>query len=109
LSKSQELRQIIPKVTAELTPEALLTFVDTFAKAYAAGVIGAEISVTQAFASEAAEVFFNAFHRPGVTVGEALLAMRLHFLRKGNLLGLVYTAYCSAALQLVSEKIGSAS
>ena len=57
--------------TVELTPESLLTFVDTFAKAHAAGVIGTEITLDQNVASEAGEVFFTYFidHE---TVGEAL-------------------------------------
>jgi tetratricopeptide (TPR) repeat protein len=85
--------------TAELTPELLVNFVDAFSTAYAAGVIGTEISVEQGIAAEAAEHFFNAFQQ-GKTVGQALQQMRLHFLAQGNLLGLAYTPYCSANLHL---------
>ncbi|HEX6292962.1 MAG TPA: hypothetical protein VFZ66_27510 [Herpetosiphonaceae bacterium] len=88
--------------TVEITPETLLTFVDTFSKAYAAGVLGTEITVDQAVASEAGEAFFKHFQNQE-TVGEALHQMRLHFLEKGNLLGLAYTAYCSASLKLVKR------
>ncbi len=88
--------------TAELTPELLVNFVDTFAGVYAAGVIGTETSIDQCVASEAAEEFFKQLWNdksPGV--GDALLRMRLHLLRKGNLLGLAYTPYCSASLKYV--------
>jgi tetratricopeptide (TPR) repeat protein len=85
--------------TVELTPELLVNFVDAFSTAYAAGVIGTEISIEQGIAAEAAEHFFNTFQQ-GKTVGQALQQMRLHFLAQGNLLGLAYTPYCSASLHL---------
>jgi hypothetical protein len=85
--------------TAELTPELLVNFVDAFSTAYASGVIGTEIAVEQHIAAEAAERFFDAFQQ-SKTVGQALQQMRLHFLAKGNLLGLAYTPYCSVNLHL---------
>jgi len=85
--------------TTDMTPEALVNFVDTFAAVYAAGVIGTEITIDQRVASEAAEEFLNHF-RDKRPVGEALRIMRTRFLSKGNLLGLAYTAYCSADLKL---------
>jgi hypothetical protein len=84
--------------TAELTPGLLVNFVDEFSRAYAAGVIGTEITVLQPLASEAAVQFFGYFQKNGLNVGQALQQMRLHFLMKGNLLGLAYTPYCSANL-----------
>jgi hypothetical protein len=86
--------------TAELTPELLVNFVDTFGMAYAAGVIGTEITLEQKVASEAAEQFFSHF-RTNKTVGQALQSMRRYLLLKGNLLGLAYTAYCSTDLKLL--------
>lgn len=86
--------------TVELTPEALVNFVDGFVMANAAGVIGTEIVVLQHLASEAAELFFGEFRTTGCTVGQALHQMRLKLLAKRNLLGLAYTAYCSADLEL---------
>ena len=88
--------------TTEITPGSLVTFVDAFAGVNAGGVIGTEITLHQRVANEAAEVFFDNFTKEEekVGVGEALRRMRLHLLRKGNLLGLVYTAYCSADLHL---------
>jgi hypothetical protein len=88
--------------TSELTTQTPVNFVDNFARVGAAGVIGTEITLSQRLASEAAEVFFGRFAGPArETVADALRFMRLHLLAKGNLLGLVYTAYCSAELQLV--------
>jgi hypothetical protein len=86
--------------TMELTPESLVNFADAFSSANAGGVIGTEITIDQRVANEAAEQFLLHFgsKKP---VGEALHRMRLHFLEKGNLLGLAYTAYCSADLKLV--------
>ena len=84
----------------ELTPESLVNFADAFASAKAGGVIGTEITIEQRVANEAAEQFLLHFGNKK-PVGEALNRMRLHFLQKGNLLGLAYTAYCSSDLRLV--------
>src|SRR5262249_54744423 len=81
--------------TVEFTPDALMTFVDRFVNVSAAGVVGTEIAMEQSVAGEAAEVFFRYLQEPQMTVGQALQRMRLHFLAKGNLLGLAYTPYCS--------------
>jgi hypothetical protein len=85
--------------TAELTPESLASFVDAFAGAYAAGVIGTEILMHQQVASEAGFEFLNQFQNRN-SVGKALQWMRIGLLLKGNLMGLAYTPYCSAELQL---------
>lgn len=85
--------------TTELEPELLVNFVDAFVAAYASGVIGTEITVDQSFASEAAVQFFSNLQAKEVGVGQALQQMRLHFVSKGNLLGLAYTPYCSVGLQ----------
>jgi hypothetical protein len=89
--------------TAELKPELLVNFVDTFAGVYAAGVIGTEVLVHQQLANEVALDFLKRFveHK---TVGRSISEMRLHFLRKGNLFGLAYTPYCSAELALAPRK-----
>ena len=85
--------------TVEITPESLVSFVDSFANASAAGVIGTEIAIAQRVAGEVAEEFFRHF-RAELTVGEALHRTRIHLLLKGNLLGLAYTPYCSTELRL---------
>ncbi|WP_369147857.1 CHAT domain-containing protein [Streptomyces sp. R44] len=85
--------------TADRDPASWLGFVDTFTELHASGVIGTEITVDQALASEFAELFWEAL-LAGQEVGPALHGVRMRLLRKGNVLGLAYTAYCSAALRL---------
>jgi hypothetical protein len=86
--------------TMDITPDDLVTFVDSLAGANAAGVIGTEITVAQSLASEVAEAFFGQLNQ-NRTVGEALRTMRLQLLAKGNLLGLAYTPYCCADLRIL--------
>ncbi|MGO9761041.1 MAG: hypothetical protein ACLP1Q_07265 [Solirubrobacteraceae bacterium] len=87
--------------TAALTPLSPVNFVDSFAAAGASGLLGTEITLDQKMASEAAEVFFEHFMSSQcIGIGQALRRTRLHFVSKGNLLGLAYTAYCSADLKL---------
>jgi hypothetical protein len=89
--------------TVDITPESLVSFVESFANASAAGVIGTEIAIAQRVAGEVAEEFFRHF-RAELTVGEALHRTRINLLLKGNLLGLAYTPYCSADLRLSSAR-----
>jgi hypothetical protein len=85
--------------TAALTPDVLVNFVDNFVGVYAAGVIGTEVIVHQQLANEVAlEVLTRIALRNNV--GRSISEMRMHLLRKGNLLGLAYTPYCSASLAL---------
>jgi hypothetical protein len=97
--KSNPLVFINGCYTAELTPDALVNFVDTFAGLYSSGVIGTEITVHQLIANEAGSVFLQKF-QSGESVGEALRGMRNHLLQKGNVLGLAYSAYCLSSLRL---------
>lgn len=88
--------------TTELTPQTPVNFVDHFMAARAAGVVGTEITLEQSMAGEAAQVFLAHFAgEKRLPAAESLRRMRLHFLGKGNLLGLAYTAYCPADLHLV--------
>ena len=87
--------------TVSIIPGSLVQFVDAFAGVGAAGVVGTEITLHQRVASEVAEVFLKTLRQPGENIGSALRAMRLHMLRKGNVMGLAYTAYCSADLRFV--------
>lgn len=89
--------------TADDTPSTWLSFVDVFCDLSASGVVGTEISVSQRFANEVAQLFWSRF-LDGATVGTALRQVRTELLRKGNLLGLAYTAYCSAELQLAKAQ-----
>jgi hypothetical protein len=93
--------------TAALSPEQLVTFVNAFAGAEAAGVIGTEIAVAQPVASEFAQRFYQhllggpgAVAPSGAPAGQALRRARLDLLAKGNVAGLVYTAFCSMDLTL---------
>ena len=52
------------------------------------------------FANEAAELLLSHFASSDVGLGEAVRRMRHDLLAKGNLLGLAYTAYCSADLRI---------
>jgi ABC-type multidrug transport system ATPase subunit len=86
--------------TAEVTPVQAADFVAAFTGIGAAGVVGTEIMISQPVAGEAAELLLGALVRDGATVGSALQAMRRELLCKGNVIGLAYTAYCSANLAL---------
>jgi hypothetical protein len=91
--------------TVELTPEGIVNFVEAFAGLDAAGVIGTEIAVSQAVASEVAERFYEHFlGTTNQTVGMALYRVRVDLLRKGNVTGLVYTPFCSMDLALVRSR-----
>ncbi|WP_333774499.1 CHAT domain-containing protein [Streptomyces sp. IBSBF 3136] len=85
--------------TADIDPTTWLGFVDAFSGLYASGTVGTEISVEQALATEVAERFWQHF-LAGENVGTALHRVRTGLLRKGNVLGLAYTAYCSNSLRL---------
>ncbi|MEU0401083.1 CHAT domain-containing protein [Streptomyces sp. NPDC006197] len=89
--------------TADRDPSSWLGFVDTFTELHASGVIGTEVTVDQALAGEFAERFWAAL-LDGEEVGPAMHRVRIELLRKGNILGLAYTAYCSAALRLRSGR-----
>lgn len=88
--------------TVDRVPSTWLSYVDVFTVLDAAGVVGTEISVSQSLANEVAERFWGRF-LGGETVGQALHQTRLDLLRKGNVLGLAYTAYCSNELRLRTQ------
>jgi CHAT domain-containing protein len=79
--------------------DSWLGFVRTFGSMNASGVIGTEIPVRSDVAAETANEFWTRLESRH-TVGESLHAARLRLLRKGDLVGLGYTAYCSAHLRL---------
>jgi hypothetical protein len=85
--------------TAELLPDDLLDFVNTFTWCQASGVIGTEISIPESLAQEFAIGIFKSLASPTVSLGESISAQRLLLLAKYNLLGLAYTPYCHSALQ----------
>ena len=87
--------------TVELSPEGVVNFVEALAGMNAAGVVGTEIAVSQAVASEVGERFYRQFAgAANHSVGSALYRVRIDMLRKGNVTGLVYTPFCSMDLAL---------
>jgi hypothetical protein len=89
--------------TVGFNPCAPSEFIKKFIQGRAASaVIGTEVTVWEDLAHEVAEVFFEAFLR-GETAGDALLQVRRKLLAKFNPLGLVYTLYGSADLQLITK------
>jgi hypothetical protein len=89
--------------TVDLRPKDLSVIMAPFVKAYASGIIGTEITVHSFLAREFAQGFFKLLlpnGNPGQKVGTIIRDLRLELLMKYNPLGLVYTPYCSAELQL---------
>ncbi|MEP7344706.1 MAG: CHAT domain-containing protein, partial [Gemmatimonadaceae bacterium] len=86
--------------TVDLTPDDLVPFLETFSFMEAAGVVGTEIAVPEPLAQEFALGFLAPFLGGEVRVGPLTRQMRLALLEKYNPLGLGYTPYCSADLQL---------
>ena len=86
--------------SVQLQPSDRVRFVDRFIAAHASGVIGTEVSVDPVFANEAANRFFSKFILEKKSAGEAMREMRIDFLSKGNVFGLIYTAYCLSNLRL---------
>jgi hypothetical protein len=96
--------------SANLTPGQMVSFVTAFTGAGASGVIGTEVSVTLPIATEFAERVLARINQPAapgatqrVPIGEAIRQVRWDLANKGNLLGLAYTPYCLANLQLVAD------
>ena len=86
--------------TVGYSPDALSPFIEKLVQDRgAAGVVGTEIPVWEALASEFAKLFVEAFLK-GTGAGEALLQARRALLAQGNPLGLVYTLYAAAELSL---------
>ncbi|WP_407111809.1 hypothetical protein ACE1N8_32530 (plasmid) [Streptomyces sp. DSM 116494] len=85
--------------TLDTDPASWLTFVEAFSAFSAAGVVGTEIMIEQGMANEIGERFWERL-LAGEAVGPALHKVRMTMLRKNNVLGLAYTAYCSAELRL---------
>ncbi len=88
--------------TARIEPAQLAEFVTEFARHGAAGVVGTETRVWEPLAREVAVRLLADLleRRP---LGEALQRVRHALLKKGNPLGLTYTAFASADLRLVPE------
>lgn len=89
--------------TTELTTATLSNFVDAFVnRAGAAGVIGTEVAVEQGMAGWALELLIQHIVTGHTSVGDALRRVRWLMINRGNTMGLAYTMYCMAGLQLRS-------
>jgi hypothetical protein len=82
------------------SPESLISMVLQFRNVNASGVISTEIKVFPMLAQWFGEAFMKRF-LAGDPVGEIMLDLRLELLQKHNPLGLIYTNYTLAGLQLV--------
>jgi hypothetical protein len=93
--------------TSDLQPGDVLNFVSALSAANAAGVVGTEVSVRLPVAVEVAQSLYEKLlpqdGKPGMQIGEAMRLVRWELANKGNLLGLAYTTYCLANLQIVSD------
>ncbi|MEM7333871.1 MAG: C25 family cysteine peptidase [Chloroflexota bacterium] len=90
--------------TTALTPDNGFDMVTAFIQtAQAAGVIGTEITIFESIAVAFSEEFFKRFLVMQQTVGEAVRGSRLHMLKNGNPLGLVYVPYALPGLRLTKE------
>ncbi|WP_310725888.1 CHAT domain-containing protein [Streptomyces sp. N2A] len=90
--------------TTETTSGTLNSFVPAFTLlAGASGVLGTEVTLEQGLASWAMEELLSRL-LGGATAGEALHGTRWAMLRRGNVMGLAYTAYCLANLTLRPAK-----
>lgn len=88
--------------TVDMTPDDLLHFNKMLSYCWASGVIGTEIIIPETLARHFAKGFLEDFLR-GEKIGEVIKRQRLLLLERYNLLGLVYTPYCSADLQVIQQ------
>ena len=88
--------------TTAIRPGITLNFLGTFKHLGANAIIGTEVSLLAPMAMKIAESVLSEV----VTdkrIGDAIRTMRWELAKKGNLLGLAYTPYCLADLQIKRE------
>jgi hypothetical protein len=87
--------------TTAVSPEQALELVTPLIRrAYAAGVIGTEVTIFEPLATRFAEVCMGHFFS-GIPIGESIRLARLALLMEGNPLGLVYIPFVHGGLRLV--------
>jgi hypothetical protein len=87
-----------------IEPETLVSYLQAFvSRGRAAGVIGTEVQVEQNMAMAVAESFVARWMSGEQSVEETLRAIRIDYLKQGNLFGLVYTPYCWSELKIVTQ------
>jgi len=90
--------------TNGLQPGHIVSFASVFTDLGACGILGTEVRVPLSVATEVAERFFQKIAPPQrVPVGEALRQIRWELVNKGNLLGLAYSLYGLADLQVETD------
>lgn len=82
----------------------LVTFVDIFARAAAAAVVGTETVIFEGLACELIESIVLPMVREGSELGTAVLEFRRKLLRRLNPLGFVVTPYGDAGTRLLREE-----
>lgn len=85
--------------TTAVRPEQAVELVSAFLAAYASGVVGTEITVTEPLAAPFAEAFLRRF-LAGEELADAMRGARLDLLAQGNPLGLVYIPFAPGRLRL---------
>jgi hypothetical protein len=89
--------------TGAYGPENYVSLISDFRNAGASGVVGTECPVSELFAEAYSSAIFPRLFR-GEKLGEAMLAVRLDFLKKHkNPLGLVYTLYAANEIALARD------
>jgi len=85
--------------TVDASPDDFLEFNSMLARCKAAGIIGTEISIPEILARHFAVGFWQNLFK-NKKVGVAIREQRLDMLKNYNLLGLAYTPYCYADLEI---------
>ena len=88
----------------DLEPKDLSSIMESLVNARVSGIIGTEISVHTYLACEFAKKFFERFIIEHKKVGQIIKELRWELLMKCNLLGLIYTPYCSAELCIAEQE-----
>ena len=88
---------------ASVLPSGGASFPKLFLRYQYGGFIGTESIIPDSTAATFASSFFSNF-LGGITLGESLLKARLHLLRRGNPLGILYTAYASSDLLAMARR-----
>jgi hypothetical protein len=88
--------------TTDVTPDDFVSLNNILARSQAAGIIGTEITIPEILARHFATGFYDHFLN-GNNLGVSIRRQRLAMLQNYNLLGLAYTPYCSAELEIIHK------
>ena len=93
--------------TAALDPSTITDFVTGFVRLGASGVIGTDITVFEALATEFAQSCMRFFVKDGLQIGESVRRARLEMLKSCNPMGLAYMPFVHANLSLYDRRAGA--